>query len=59
MVKVIFESLDHSKQLHESLLTVSKKKTEALKENQIERLLECLVQERKHVAAIEKLEECN
>ncbi|MCP3028100.1 flagellar protein FlgN [Halobacillus sp. A5] len=55
-IKQIIDYLERLKQLHESLLTLSKNKTEALKTNDIEELRACLNQERKHVSAIEMLE---
>ncbi|MFG6147988.1 flagellar protein FlgN [Halobacillus sp. B23F22_1] len=55
-IRQIIDYLDRLKQLHESLLTLSKKKTEALKNNEIDSLRNCLTQERKHVSAIEALE---
>ncbi|WP_082233352.1 flagellar protein FlgN [Halobacillus massiliensis] len=55
-IQKIILSLDRLKQLHTSMLSVSKEKTEAIKDNKIEQLHECLVAERKHLSAIEKLE---
>lgn len=43
--------------LHQSLLTLSKEKTEALKNGGMEELQAILVKERKHVQAIGKLEQ--
>ncbi|GGF31256.1 hypothetical protein GCM10010954_33060 [Halobacillus andaensis] len=55
-IRQIIDYLERLKQLHESLLTLSKNKTEALKKNNIDSLRDCLNQERKHVSAIEALE---
>ncbi|WP_431804171.1 flagellar protein FlgN [Halobacillus andaensis] len=55
-IKQIIDYLERLKQLHESLLALSKRKTEALKTNDIDGLRSCLNQERKHISAIETLE---
>ncbi|UOQ94401.1 flagellar protein FlgN [Halobacillus shinanisalinarum] len=52
----IVDQMERLKQLHESLLTVSNNKTEALKSNDTEALQGILAQERKHVQAINSLE---
>ncbi len=54
--KLIIDHLGRMKQLHESLLVLSRKKTEALKTNDMDALQLCLSQERKHVSAINSLE---
>ncbi|MBM7570247.1 flagellar protein FlgN [Aquibacillus albus] len=56
-VKPIVEALDKLTQLHQSLLKLSKDKTESLKKGSIDQLQALLVQERKHVQAINQLEE--
>ncbi|MDL4839217.1 flagellar protein FlgN [Aquibacillus rhizosphaerae] len=56
-VQPIVEILTNMTQLHESLLTISKSKTDALKKGNMELLQDLLVQERKHAKAINQLEE--
>ncbi|MRH41969.1 flagellar protein FlgN [Aquibacillus halophilus] len=55
-IQSIVEVLTTMTQLHDSLFTVSKNKTEALKQGNMEQLQDLLVQERKHVKAINQLE---
>ncbi|WP_077624760.1 flagellar protein FlgN [Sediminibacillus massiliensis] len=55
-VKPIVESLKNIAKLHESLLSISKDKTNCLKEGDTDKLQKLLVQERKHVQAINQLE---
>ncbi|ASF40437.1 flagellar protein FlgN [Halobacillus halophilus] len=55
-LKTVIQCMDHLKQLHESLLGLSRRKTEALKSNDTNSLQQLLTQERKHVQAINKVE---
>ncbi|MDC3416125.1 flagellar protein FlgN [Aquibacillus salsiterrae] len=55
-VQAIVDTLTKITQLHHSLLSVSQTKTEVLKEGDTAKLQTLLVQERKHVQAIEQLE---
>ncbi|MGP4077723.1 flagellar protein FlgN [Halobacillus sp. K22] len=55
-LKPVIQCMDQLKQLHESLLILSRKKTEALKTNNTTDLQQMLTQERKHVQAINKVE---
>ncbi|MCD5325913.1 MULTISPECIES: flagellar protein FlgN [Pontibacillus] len=55
-VQPILEVLKKHYALHESLLTLSKKKTEALKSDDIDTIQTLLVQERKHVQGINGME---
>ncbi|TGB02371.1 flagellar protein FlgN [Halobacillus salinus] len=55
-VKPIVHTMTQMKQLHESLLALSQKKTDALKSNDTTGLQKLLTTERKHVQAIDKLE---
>ncbi|PKR77982.1 flagellar protein FlgN [Halalkalibacillus sediminis] len=55
-VQAIIEKLEKIYQLHESLLKLSKEKTEQIKLNEIESFNQILMTERKHVQAIEQLE---
>ncbi|WP_079478167.1 flagellar protein FlgN [Halobacillus salinus] len=55
-VKPIVHTMTQMKQLHESLLALSQKKTDALKSNDTAGLQKLLTTERKHVQAIDKLE---
>ncbi|MFZ0370831.1 MAG: flagellar protein FlgN [Halobacillus sp.] len=55
-LKSVIQCMDHLKQLHESLLILSRKKTEALKSNDTNSIQQLLTQERKHVQAINKVE---
>ncbi|UFT98550.1 flagellar protein FlgN [Radiobacillus kanasensis] len=55
-VQAIIESLSKLKQLHESLLSVSLQKTDAVKDGKTKALQSLLIQERKHVQAIEQVE---
>ncbi|MGP4068816.1 flagellar protein FlgN [Halobacillus sp. B29] len=55
-LKSVFQCMDQLKQLHESLLGLSRRKTEALKSNDTNSLQQLLTQERKHVQAINKVE---
>ncbi|WP_226580615.1 flagellar protein FlgN [Halobacillus litoralis] len=52
----IINPLSQLKQLHDSLLTLSKRKTEALKKNETTEMQQVLTQERKHIQAIQKIE---
>ncbi|UOR11670.1 flagellar protein FlgN [Halobacillus amylolyticus] len=52
----IIDQMERLRQLHDSLLALSSKKTEALKSNDTEALQGILAQERKHVQAINGLE---
>ncbi|WP_223155055.1 flagellar protein FlgN [Alkalibacillus aidingensis] len=52
----IIEKLEKIYQLNDSLLTLSKDKTERLKANDIEAFNDLLMKERKHVQAIEQIE---
>ncbi|WP_054787154.1 flagellar export chaperone FlgN [Gracilibacillus dipsosauri] len=56
-VRKITQQLEKMIQLHESLLHVSKQKTEVLKEGNIEGLQRLLNQEQKHVQAINQMEQ--
>ncbi|UOQ45725.1 flagellar protein FlgN [Halobacillus salinarum] len=56
MIDVIVAAMAQLQQLHESLLALSKKKTEALKNNETTVIQELLAAERKHIQAIEKVE---
>ncbi|MCA1011249.1 flagellar protein FlgN [Halobacillus halophilus] len=55
-LKSVIQCMDQLKQVHESLLVLSRKKTEALKSNDTSGLQQLLTQERKHVQAINKVE---
>ncbi|SFJ45782.1 FlgN protein [Halobacillus dabanensis] len=55
-IDTIITHMNQLKQLHDSLFSLSKKKTEALKTNDIEGIQQLLTQERKHVQAIGKIE---
>lgn len=55
-VKPIIQAMTQMKQLHESLLALSQKKTDALKSNDTTALQKLLATERKHVQAINKVE---
>ncbi|WP_026772256.1 MULTISPECIES: flagellar protein FlgN [Sediminibacillus] len=55
-VQPIVESLQRLIKLHESLLTLSKEKTETLKAGDTEKLQTLMLQERKHVQAINQVE---
>lgn len=55
-IDTIITFMNQLKQLHDSLFSLSKKKTEALKANDIEGIQQLLTQERKHVQAIGKIE---
>ncbi len=52
----IVTSMTQLRQLHESLLVLSKKKTAVLKQNETDALSQLLAAERKHVQAIDKVE---
>ncbi|SEQ25404.1 flagellar protein FlgN [Piscibacillus halophilus] len=56
-IQAIIEHLEKLYQLNESLLAISKDKTELVKKSQIEEFNELLMKERKHVQAIDQLEE--
>ncbi|GAA0472222.1 flagellar protein FlgN [Alkalibacillus silvisoli] len=55
-IESIIEKLEKINQLNESLLELSKDKTERLKNNDLEVFNELLIKERKHVQAIDQLE---
>ena len=55
-IDTIITHMNQLKQLHESLFSLSKKKTDALKANDTEGIQQLLTQERKHVQAIGKIE---
>ncbi|WLR49253.1 flagellar protein FlgN [Halobacillus litoralis] len=52
----VINHMKQLQQLHESLLSLSKRKTEALKTNDVTGIQQLLIQEKKHVQAIEKIE---
>ncbi|MYL70004.1 flagellar protein FlgN [Halobacillus litoralis] len=52
----VINHMKQLQQLHESLLSLSQKKTEALKTNDVTGIQQLLIQEKKHVQAIEKIE---
>ncbi|SHM96803.1 flagellar protein FlgN [Gracilibacillus kekensis] len=56
-VQNIIKHLTKLIELHDSLLQVSRNKTEILKENKIDALQKLLVQEQKHVKAINQIEQ--
>ncbi|SDK03863.1 flagellar protein FlgN [Sediminibacillus albus] len=56
-VQPIVESLESITKLHESLLSLSIEKTECLKAGDTEKLQALLLKERKHVQAINQMEE--
>ncbi|WP_053218574.1 flagellar protein FlgN [Virgibacillus senegalensis] len=55
-VQPIVESLQRMIKLHDSLLTLSKEKTESLKSGETDKLQSLMLQERKHVQAINQVE---
>ncbi|MBX0357538.1 flagellar protein FlgN [Halobacillus sp. Nhm2S1] len=55
-VKPVINYMNQLQQLHESLLSLSTRKTEALKTNDVAGIQQLLLQEKKHVQAIEKVE---
>ncbi|GEL78712.1 flagellar protein FlgN [Tenuibacillus multivorans] len=55
-IQTIVEHLEKLYQLNESLLTLSKQKTELVKKSQIDEFNELLMKERKHAQAIEQVE---
>ncbi|QTN00397.1 flagellar protein FlgN [Sediminibacillus dalangtanensis] len=55
-VQPVVESLQRLIKLHESLLTLSKEKTETLKDGDTDKLQTLMLQERKHVQAINQVE---
>ncbi|WP_099159875.1 flagellar protein FlgN [Virgibacillus ndiopensis] len=55
-VQNIIQSLEKLVTLHESLLVVSKQKTEVIKEGSVEKLQPLLIKERKHVQVLEQAE---
>ncbi|ATH93437.1 hypothetical protein ACH95_01380 [Bacillus glycinifermentans] len=56
-MKRVIQELERLCVLHEHLLTLSERKTEALKKNEIKELSEILTKEQKYVQAIEQTEE--
>ncbi|MYL49180.1 flagellar protein FlgN [Halobacillus litoralis] len=52
----VINHMKQLQQLHESLLSLSKRKTEALKTNDVTGIQQLLIQEKEHVQAIEKIE---
>ncbi|RDY71537.1 flagellar protein FlgN [Halobacillus trueperi] len=52
----VITHMNQLQQLHESLLSLSLRKTEALKTNDVTGIQQLLIQEKKHVQAIEKIE---
>jgi hypothetical protein len=55
-VQTVIVTMNQLSQLHESLLSISRKKTEALKSNDTDELQHLLTQERKHVQAITQVD---
>ncbi|MET3682995.1 flagellar biosynthesis/type III secretory pathway chaperone [Alkalibacillus flavidus] len=55
-IESIIEKLDKIYQLNDSLLNLSKDKTEKLKQNDLETFNDMLIKERKHAQAIDQLE---
>ena len=55
-VQTVIQVMNQMKQLHESLVALSKSKTDALKSNDTSGLQQLLTNERKHVQAINKME---
>ncbi|CDQ19207.1 FlgN protein [Halobacillus karajensis] len=55
-IEPVIQRMKQLQHLHESLLFLSKKKTETLKTNDLSEIQQLLTQERKHVQAIEKIE---
>lgn len=55
-VATVIKLMGQMRQLHESLVKVSKQKTEVLKANDTNELQQLLVSERKHIQAINKIE---
>ena len=56
-IEKIIDTLNKLERMHRSLLELSTKKTEIIKENDMEQLTEILKSEQAHVAAIETLEQ--
>ncbi|MCA0984680.1 flagellar protein FlgN [Halobacillus yeomjeoni] len=55
-INTVVQHMNHLKKLHDSLLVLSKKKTDALKQNDVNGIQQLLIQERKHVQAISQVE---
>ncbi|WP_406944707.1 flagellar protein FlgN [Halobacillus sp. SY10] len=55
-INSVITHMNQLQQLHESLLSLSLRKTEALKTNDVTGIQQLLIQEKKHVQAIEKIE---
>lgn len=55
-IDLVINYMKQLQQLHESLLSLSKRKTEVLKTNDVAGIQQLLLQEKKHIQAIEKVE---
>lgn len=55
-IQAIIQSLEKLVTLHRSLINISNQKTEVVKEGSVEKLQALLVQERRHVQALEQVE---